>query len=220
MRKILLMILLLSQVVIRTMGESVAQNTYYNISAITMGATTITACGTDSTMQSATNSNLATSRTVYRFVKDSAPTYARNAISITTTGSGTATYTTTTGVINIPTFAQYVPTVHNNVVKAFNTNYTLSVTQNATYVYSIQASITLAIGARTATIAPQISLDGGSTWVSLPYVAITPALAGIGLISTQILQVNGTVPANALFKIAPTAVTGITYTYIDGQEVY
>lgn len=144
----------------------------------------------------------------------------RNALSLTTTGTGAATYNTGTGVFNMPTFTQYIPTISSNVTRALNSAFTVSTTQQAFLCYSVSVNVTLALSSLTGTVTLQYSTNGGSTYISLPKVAFTPPTAGLGILTSQIVQVNGFVPANALVRITTTTVSGITYTYSDGQETY
>lgn len=184
---------------------------------------TLTGGCTDSTGATATANLIYTSDLVpkvanYR-IGQSVAVY-RSAFSLTNTGSGAATYNTSTGVFNMPTFAQYVPVINSNVTRALNSAYTVSATEPAFLCYSIQISVTLALSSLTGTVTLQYSTNGGSTYVSLPKVAFAPPAAGLGLLTSQIVQVNGYVPANALVKITTTTIAGITYTYSDGQETY
>lgn len=178
---------------------------------------------TDSTGATAADntfySSLMAGRAMNWKLGQSNPIY-RAAFSLTTAGSGAATYSSSTGVFNFPTFAQYVPTVHDNTVRTLNSGFTVSATQLAFLCYSVQISVTLALSVLTGTVTLQYSTNGGTTYISLPKVAFTPLLAGLGLTTSQIVQVNGYVPANALVRIATTTISGVTYTYTDGQETY
>lgn len=106
-----------------------------------------------------------------------------------------------------------VATIHNNVSRTLNSSYTISSgsTGLCYFTYSIQVAVTI-LG--TGTITPQYSTNGGTTWISLPPVSSS------SLLTTQILQVNGTVPAGALTRISTATVLGVSYTYQTGQEIY
>lgn len=126
----------------------------------------------------------------------------------------------TTGVYSDLSGAPHISSIHNTVSRSLNSSFTISSSYEAYFNYSVEISVTIALSARTGTITPQYSTDGGSTWISLPYAAFTPPLAGLGLLSTQVVQVSGWISANALVQIVTTSVTGVSYTYINGQERY
>jgi len=189
--------------------------------AIVLGGYNVNGAGNDPTMVTATANGLASVLAVRTFVRDSSGRYGRLAVSLTTTGtSGAASYSSSTGVFNVPNYTQYAPTVNSNVARSLNSAFTVSATYQAWVCYSVQISVTLAVSSLTGTVTLQYSTNGGSSYISLPKVAFTPAAAGLGLATSQIVQVNGYVPANALVKITTTTVSGVSYTYSDGQEVY
>lgn len=125
---------------------------------------------------------------------------------------------------NQPTIpiALTIPILHDSVSRSLNTTYTITSTGSFPIFvcYSIQINVTLALSALTGSVYLQYSINGGTTWKSLPKVAFTPALAGLGLTTNQIVQINGFVPVGAIEKITTTTVSGITYIYQTGQETY
>lgn len=115
----------------------------------------------------------------------------------------------------------YTPSITGGVTRSLNTAFTVSSTQEAYVCYSVQITVTLSLSAITGTVTLQYSTNGGTSYVSLPAVAYTPPLAGLGLITSQIVQVNGFVPANALVKVTTATVAGVAYTIQpNGQERY
>lgn len=136
------------------------------------------------------------------------------------TGKPSLATIATTGLYSDLIGAPSTQAINNNVSRSLNSSFTISATKMSFFNYSIRISVTISLSAGSGLVTPQYSTNGGSTWVSLPVVAYAPALTGIGLLTSQTVQVSGWVPANALVKITTTSATGVTYTYLDGQEIY
>lgn len=153
---------------------------------------------------------------------------ARSSISLTTTGTGSATYNSTTGILNVPTFSTYVPVIHNNVSRPIDsTTFTVSSTLQATVSYPIRISTTATIGSnQSANVYLQYSIDAGSTWNIAGVVensnTVTLAIV-LNQVSVQTCALTGTVPANALCRIAVVktgTLANTTVTNRNGQEIY
>lgn len=147
---------------------------------------------------------------------------ARAAVSLTTTGSGVATYSA--GVLNIPTPTNYVPAIHA-VTRAINsTTFTPSSTLQATVTYTIQVSCTATIGSNASgQILLQYSTNGGSSWTDAGMVknSNTVSLAiALNLVNIQVASITAVVPVGGLCRMAPTTSGTTTITYISGFEVY
>lgn len=142
---------------------------------------------------------------------------ARSAISLTTTGTGSATYNNSTGVLNIPTPSIPSVTQNDNVSRSLNTNYTVSASQRARLYYSVNISWSIAAllsGSGSAFL--EYSTNGGSSWVIVNQVS-----KSIGLLTfagADDMNLNGEVPANALVRIR-TSATNMTVSYVRGQEI-
>lgn len=149
---------------------------------------------------------------------------ARAAISVTTTGTGVATYNNSTGVLNVPTYSLYVPSI-NAVTRTINSStFTPSTTLQATLNYSIQISCTATIGGNAAgSVLLQYSTNGGSTWNNAGTVSnsntVTLAIV-LNSVTVQTCILTAIVPPNALCRLVPTTTGTTTITYISGQEVY
>lgn len=151
------------------------------------------------------------------------PVISSGTISISLPNTGTSgTYEKTTTDAQGRITSGYNQIINNNVSRSLNSNYTISTTQESFVCYTIQINITIGLSASTGTTTLQYSTNSGSSWISLPEVSFNPPLLTIGLLTSQKLQVNGWIPANALVRIL-TATSGggtTTFTYITGQERY
>src|SRR6478609_3982322 len=89
---------------------------------------------------------------------------ARSAVSLTTTGSGTATYNSSTGVLNVPTPAAPSTPSFANPSRTLNSAYQISSTRAALVSYSVDilCSATL-IGGQTGTVFLEYADDSGFT---------------------------------------------------------
>lgn len=143
---------------------------------------------------------------------------ARTSISLTTTGTGAASYNNSTGVLNIPTNTGVSISINNAVARSLNSNYTISATRSANVTYSINISWNIAAllsGSGTAFL--EYSTNGGSSWVTVNQVS-----KSIGLLTfagADDMNLTGWIPVNALVRIRTTA-SNMTITYTTGQETY
>lgn len=150
---------------------------------------------------------------------------ARNAISLTTTGSsGNATYNSSTGVLNVPNYSA-TKSFNNNVSRTLNSNFTISATRDASVNYSLNLSVTnpLLSGASTASAFLEYSTDAGSNWTTVSQVVNSSSVAltvtvAITLPNTLIL--SGNIPANALVRIRTTTSGTASVAYTRGSEMY
>lgn len=147
----------------------------------------------------------------------------RTHFSITTTGSGNATYNSSTGVFNIPNNTP-TRTINNNVSRSVNSNFTISTTRDSQVSYSMLLSATnpLLAGTSTASAFLEYSTDGGSNWTTVSQC--TNASQVTITVSVQITQagnsvLSGIIPANALVRIRTATGGTASATYTRGQEV-
>jgi len=148
---------------------------------------------------------------------------ARSAISLTTTGSGAATYNSSTGVLNVPTPA--APS-QSATTRTLNSAFQISATRNVLVSYSVQLTVTASIaGGQNGDVILEIASDSGFT-ANVQTVAITGlgqtytlavALQGV---QPQTGVVSGYVPAGYYTRLRTVNNTGTpTFTYRAGQEV-
>ncbi len=169
---------------------------------------------------------------------------ARGAITLTTTGSGAASYNSTSGVLNVPTNTGSTYTagtgisIASNVVtntlpfsptpdtlsaaRSFNTSYTMSSTKYVEVCISAQVSASLSLtGGQGGTITLQTS-PTGSVWSDKGSIvgSNTGALT-IGLSTVQITggQVCTMLPPTYYYRMATTNNTGTpTFTNLTGNK--
>lgn len=151
---------------------------------------------------------------------------SRAAVILTTTGSsGAATYSSSTGVLNIPNYAvPSSPTINNNVSRTLNSNYTISSTQLAEvrYTVTLSCSTPLLAGSASAQVFLEYSTNAGSTWVTVSDVLNTQTVAlsvSISISTPQNFVLSGTIPANALVRLRSATAGSGSVTYVRGQEV-
>jgi len=151
---------------------------------------------------------------------------ARSAISLTTTGSGAATYNSSTGVLNVPTPTTATTTITSGVSRSLSnaagsTNrFTVSSTLKARLSYSLtfNYTVTALLGA-SSTLYLEYSTDSGTTWILANQVGKSFSL-GLALAGSDDMNVSGEVPANALVRLRPVITGGgATPVYVTGQEV-
>lgn len=151
---------------------SQAQSTIIANTFILSGTkTTSIATGTNTVTPSTTQ--LATTKATDTMIKeavsealDLVPGIAKDVISVTTIGSGGATYNSSTGVINVPIPSPvYTAAIHDSASRSLNSNYTISSTNSAFVTYSISVSVTLSLvtTSGTGTIYLEYSTNSGST---------------------------------------------------------
>lgn len=147
-------------------------------------------------------------------------------MSLATTGTGPATYNSSTGVLNVPNYT-YTPVArvyNNNVSRTLNSNYTISTTRDSRVNYSISISVTnpLIAGSSTATAFLEYSTDGGTNWITVSQVVNASSVGvavAIAITQPNTFVLSGDIPANALVRIRTTVAGTATATYTRGQEV-
>lgn len=156
---------------------------------------------------------------------------ARSAISLTTTGSGAATYTG--GVLNIPTYSPASWTINNNVSRSVVTTaaaangFQISSTRNSEvhYSLSINTSVSLsgnASGYVVLEICPTNSATAGD-WIEVSRVASGQSgslVVGLILNQTGGGTLVGTVPVGYYSRLRSVNVSGTpTYVLNGNQEI-
>lgn len=144
---------------------------------------------------------------------------ARNAISVTTTGTGSASYTPSTGVLNIPA---PVTRTYTNPTRTLNTAFQISATRDCMVSYSVDITVAALI------------LAGTSGRVYLEYANETGFTTGVTVVGSTgnaiggVLNVNnlatanlaGLIPAGKFVRLRTANVSGTpTYTFMSAQEV-
>jgi len=169
---------------------------------------------------------------------------ARTSISLTTTGSGAASYSNSTGVLNIPTgmtytagtgigitsgvinntspFTVVAPTAISAGARSFNTAYQISTTLPSHISISPQISCNLSLtGGQSGTITLEISPNGSSGWVYCSQ--LTGSNIGtltIGLNTTQLTggELTADLPAGYYWRATTNNITGTpVYTFNGGS---
>lgn len=150
----------------------------------------------------------------------------RSDISLTTTGSGAATYNSGTGVLNVPTPATPAALSQSAQTRALNTAYQVSSTRNALVFYSVQCTVTASIsGGQNCDVILEIASDSGFTTnvqtLSINGVGQTYTLAiALQGVQPQTSVVSGFVPAGYYARLRTVQNTGApTFLYRAGQEV-
>lgn len=150
----------------------------------------------------------------------------RSDISLTTTGSGAATYNSGTGVLNVPTPATPAAPSQSGVSRSLNTAYQVSATRNSLVFYSVQCTVTASIaGGQNCDVILEIASDSGFTTnvqtVSINGVGQTYTLAiALQGIQPQTSVLSGFVPAGYYARLRTVQNTGSpTFLYRAGQEV-
>lgn len=125
---------------------------------------------------------------------------------------------TNTAPYTAPTINTAVSRSLSNAAGSTN-RYTISTTQNARVVYSINVvwNIT-ALLSTASTVLLEYSTNSGSSWVIVSQVSKNVNL-GLLQSGSDDLNVSGEIPANALVRIRPSVSTNSTITYTTGQEV-
>lgn len=151
---------------------------------------------------------------------------ARNSISLTTTGSGAATYNSSTGVLNVPTPAGAVTPSQASTTRSLNTAFQISATRPSLVVYSVQITVTASIaGGQNGDVILEIASDSGFTTN-----VQTLSIAGNGQVYTLAVAlqgvqpttnvVTGWVPAGYYARIRTVQNSGTpTFSYRSGQEI-
>lgn len=150
-------------------------------------------------------------------------TRSRSAISLTTTGSGAATYNSSTGVLNIPTPSVTSPSFNNAPARSLNSSYQISTTRNTRVSYTVSITTAIALlnlnSAGTAFL--EISSDN-TNWTTINSAGVSRTLSvsiTVGLNETTSFNIQGEVPANFFARIRTTTSGGASVSFTSGQEV-
>lgn len=148
---------------------------------------------------------------------------SRNAISLTTTGSGAATYNSTSGVLNIPTPSAPTRTFNSSPGRALSTTgtnntFVISASNDVRVVYTINFSIALLAALSNGVVSLDYSTDGGANWVPISSVSQAYSVA-ITLTMNGDQTLVGTIPAGARVRIYRSTATNCTITLTKQQEV-
>lgn len=147
-------------------------------------------------------------------------------ITLTTTGTGAATYNSGTGALNIPTPAASVARSQTSASRTLNTSFQVSATRDALVSYSVQMTVTASITAgQDADLFLEIANDSGFT-MNVQAIGVAPcsqvytlavALQGVQKCP---LNITGFVPAGSYVRLRTANNTGSpTFLYRVGQEV-
>lgn len=154
---------------------------------------------------------------------------ARGAVSLTTTGSGAASYNSSTGVLNIPTPSGQ--SVTNGVSKTLVTSATgqggvvLDASRNVMVNYSVNTSTTATIGgASSVTVYLEVAATNSATagdWTTIATVSngqtITLAVA-LQSVQTSILNFGAVVEAGKFVRLRYATTGTASCSYLNGQE--
>lgn len=149
---------------------------------------------------------------------------ARSSISLTTTGSGAATYNSTSGVLNIPTYTATART-QSSASRSLNSAFQVSATRDAMVSYSVQITVTASIaGGQNGDVILEIASDAAFTTsvqtLSVSGVGQTYTLAiALQGVQPQTSPVFGFVPAGYYVRLRTVNNTGSpAFSYRFGQE--
>lgn len=144
---------------------------------------------------------------------------ARNSISVTTTGTGSASYTPSTGVINIP---PPVTRTYTNPTRTLNASFQVSATRDAMVSYSVDITVGALLVAGTA---GRVFLEyANETGFTTGVTAVSSGAASIGGVlnvnSLSTANLTGLIPAGKFVRVRTQNVTGTpTYSFQTAQEV-
>lgn len=145
-------------------------------------------------------------------------TQSRARLSLSALANGGITYNSSTGEIS-----QTTPTYNNSPARSLNTSFRPSTTRptRVSYTISIATTLSLLNLNSSGTVALQISSDN-TTWNTINSAGITRTLAvsvSVGLNDTNIVNIQGEIPAGFYCRLVPTTSGGGTVTFTSGQEV-
>jgi len=138
---------------------------------------------------------------------------ARSAISVTTTGSsGAATYNSSTGVLNIPQYAQATPVISSPTFATSTAATQLSSTRWADVQYEYDATVTISLlSGQSITATLRYADNAGMSTNVVTVSAQTTNNAGVlGLSQTNTLKVNGPIPPGKYRQVTFSVTGGAT----------
>lgn len=150
----------------------------------------------------------------------------RSDISLTTTGSGTATYNSGTGALNVPTPAIPAALSQSAASRTLNTVFQVSASRPSLVSYSVRIVTTASIGGnQDGDVILEIASDSGFT-ANVQTLAITQNAQAITLaivlnsVQTQTGVLSGFVPTGYYARLRTVNNTGTpSYLYRAGQEI-
>lgn len=152
-------------------------------------------------------------------------TKARNAISLTTTGStGVSAYNAATGVLNVPnySFTPTAPNYSNTPARTLNATGSILSTTKPTWVsYSITHTVALTLV--TLNGASNVYLEispNNTTWTTISQAGFSDGVAvAVAITKSQTNNIQGYIPANYYYRIRSVVTGGGSATFANGQEV-
>jgi hypothetical protein len=144
---------------------------------------------------------------------------ARSSISLTTTGSGAATYNSSTGVLNVP-----APTTRTyaNPARTLNSAFQISATRDAMVSYAVDITVSaLIVGGTSGRVwleyANEVGFTTGVTVVTSSG-ASTSGVLNVTVLGTA--NLTGLIPTGKFVRLRTQNVTGTpTYSFQSSQEV-
>lgn len=144
---------------------------------------------------------------------------ARSSISLTTTGSGAATYNSSTGVLNVPA---PVTRTYTNPTRTLNTAFQISATREAMVSYSVDITVGALLIAGTAgrVFLEYANETGFTTGVTVVSSAGTSIGGVLNVSSLSTANLIGLIPSGKFVRLRTQNVTGTpTYSFQAAQEV-
>jgi len=146
-------------------------------------------------------------------------TGARNAISVTTTGTGSASYTASTGVINIPST---ITRTYTNPTRTLNSAFQISATRDCMVSYSVDITVAaLLIGGTSGRVFLEYANETGfTTGVTVVGSAGNSTGGVLNVTNLGTANLAGLIPAGKFVRLRTANVTGTpTFAFQAAQEV-
>jgi hypothetical protein len=146
-------------------------------------------------------------------------TGARAAISLTTTGTGSATYSSSTGVLNVPS---PVTRTYTNPARTLNSAFQISATRDVMVSYSVDITVAAVLIAGTSgRVYLEYANEVGFTTVVTTIASCGNSTGGVlSITNLGTANLTGLVPAGKFVRLRTANVTGTpTYTFQAAQEV-
>lgn len=144
---------------------------------------------------------------------------ARNAISVTTTGTGSASYTASTGVINIPST---ITRTYTNPTRTLNAAFQISATRDCMVSYSVDITVAaLLIGGTSGRVFLEYANETGFTTGVTVVGSCGNSTGGVlNVTNLGTANLTGLIPAGKFVRLRTANVTGTpTYAFQAAQEV-
>lgn len=147
---------------------------------------------------------------------------ARLAINLTTTGSGAATYDSSTGNLNIPTNTPVALSFNNSATKTLNgAGVQLSTTRDAFVSYSITHNVVLTLAVLNGSSQAYLEISpNNTTWTTISQAGFSRTLAlSLAINDSSVTNIQGVVPAGWYIRIRSVVSGGGSASFTFGQEV-